>query len=348
MSSPLLDLASYVGQRSATFQFLLVDGPTGENLGEIHPLRDPAPVLSHDTTRTIKRDLSLSLGVVDSARINVIRNRVDVSMILGGVAYPLGRFLFADDTGNKKSSGVLRTEKLIDEMFVIDQKMERGFTATQTVDQSISTLLSEIPNLVLDIEASGLQATGSWPAGTSRAKVLGDLCTQGGYFSPWFDNSNVLRIIRSFDPADRLPTFDFDAGNSVIRDSIAETNDLLDAPNKFVVISNASTGADASVSAVGTYTVPNSAPHSIANRGFVIPDVRDIQLTSQSQAQIVAETIGITNTVFERTQLATAPDPRHDSYDVIQWDGEKWLELSWIMTLLEGSPMQHVMRKTYS
>ena len=348
MSSPLLDLAAYVGQRSATFRFQLVDGPTGENLGEIHPLRNSPPVLSHDTARTIKRDLSLSLGVEDSARINVIRDRVVVSMILGGVTYPLGRFLFADDTGNKKSSGVLRSEKLIDEMFVIDQKMERGFTATQTVDQSIITLLVDVPNLVLDIEASGLQATGSWAAGTSRAKVLGDLCTQGGYFSPWFDNNNVLRIIRSFDPADKIPTFDFDTGKSVIRDSIAETNDLLDAPNKFIVISNASTGANASVAAVGTYVVPNSAPHSIINRGFVIPDVRDMQLTGQNQAQIVAQTIGITNTVFERTQLATAPDPRHDSYDVIQWDGEKWLELSWSMTLLEGSPMQHLMRKTYS
>lgn len=348
MTSPLLDLAPYVGQRSATFRFQLVDGPTGENLGEIHPLRSTPATLSHDTTRTIKRDLSLSLGVADSARINVIRDRVVVSMILGGVEYPLGRFLFADDTGNKKSSGTLRTEKLIDEMFVIDQKMERGFTALGTVDQSIRTLLADVPNLVLSMEASGLESTGSWAAGTSRAKVLEDLCTQGGFFSPWFNNAGVLRIIRSFDPASRLPTFDFDAGNSVIRDSIAETSDLLDAPNKFVVISNASTGSNATVAAVGTYTVPNSAPHSIANRGFVIPDVRDIQLTSTNQAQIAAKTIGITNTLFERTQLSTAPDPRHDAYDVIQWDGQKWLELAWTMTLLEGSPMQHVLRKTYS
>lgn len=346
MTNPLLDMAPYVGQRSATFQFLLTDGPTGENLGEIHPLRGGN--LTHDTTRTIKRDLSLNLGVVDSARINPIRDRVTVSMILGGVSYPLGKFLFADDTGNKKSSGTLRSEKLIDEMFVIDQKMERGFTASGTVDQSIRTLLFDVPNIVIDMEASGLESTGSWPAGTSRAKVLGDLCTQGGYFSPWFDNRGILRIIRSFDPASKIPTFDLDAGKSVIRDSISETNDLLDAPNKFVVISNASTGSNATAAAVGTYVVPNSAPHSIANRGFVIPDVRDIQLSSVGQAQIVAQTIGITNTVFERTQLATAPDPRHDAYDVIKWDGEQWLELSWTMTLLEGSPMQHVLRKTYS
>lgn len=348
MTNPLLDLAPYVGQRSASFQFDLIDGPTGENLGQLNPIRASPASITHDTTRTIKRELSMSLGVADSARVNVIRARVEVSMLLGGMTYPLGRFMYADDTGDKRSSGTLHSGKLIDEMFVIDQKMENGFTSIGTVDQSILALLVDIPNLTIDMEASGLAAAGSWAAGTSRAKVLGDLCTQGGYFSPWFDNSGVLRIIRAFDPADKFADFDFDTGNTVIQNSIAETNDLLDAPNKFVVISNASTGADATVAAVGTYLVPNSAPHSIANRGFAIVDVRDIQLTNPNQAQIVAETIGISSTVFERVQLSTSPDPRHDSYDVIQWDGEKWLELSWSMTLQEGSPMRHVMRKTYS
>ncbi len=233
-------------------------------------------------------------------------------------------------------------------MFVIDQKMDKGFTSIGTVDQTILSLLVNIPNLTIDLEVSGLPATGSWAAGTSRAKVLSDLCIQGGYFSPWFDNNGVLRIIRAFDPADKIATFDLDAGNAVIQNSIAETNDLLDAPNKFVVISNASTGSNANVAAVGTYFVPNSAPHSVANRGFAVVDVRDIQLTNPNQAQVAAETIGLSNTVFERVQLSTAPDPRHDSYDVIQWDGQKWLELSWAMTLSEGVPMRHVMRKTYS
>ena len=348
MTNPLLDLAPYVGQRSATFQFQLFDGPTGENLGYLTPLRDSPASITHDTTRTIKRELSMSLVVEDSARVDVIRARVEVSMILGGVTYPLGRFLYADDTGDKRSSGTLHSGKLIDEMFVIDQKMDRGFTAIGSVDQSIANLLVNVPNLITDIEASGLPATGTWPSGTSRAKVLSDLCTQGGYFLPWFDNRGILRIIRAFDPANKFADFDFDTGNTVIRNSIAETNDLLDAPNKFIVVSNGTQGSDAGMPAVGTYLVPNSAPHSIANRGFAITDVRDIQITNPVQAQVAAQTIGISNTVFERVQLATAPDPRHDSYDVIQWDGDKWLELSWSMTLDEGAPMQHVMRKTYS
>ena len=348
VTSPLLDFSSYVGQRSATFQFDLVDGTTGENKGTLTPIRDSPASITHDTTRTIKRELSLNLGVVDGTRVNTLRDRVKVSMIIGGSSYPLGRFLWADDSRNKTSSGSIHNSKLIDEMFIIDQKMDLGFTAAGTVDQSIRNLLVNLPGIELDMEVSGVLATGSWTAGTSRAKVLADLCVQGGYFSPWFDNVGILRIIRAFDPADKIPTFDFDSGNRVIRDSISETNDLLEAPNKFVVISNASTGSSATVAAVGTYYVPSSAPHSIENRGFSIPDIRDIQVSNPQQAQLAAETIGISNTVFERVQLATPPDPRHDSYDVVFWDNQKWLELSWSMPLIEGAPMQHVMRKAYT
>ena len=37
-----IDLSPWVGQRSATFIFRLVNGVTGENLGEINPIRGNA------------------------------------------------------------------------------------------------------------------------------------------------------------------------------------------------------------------------------------------------------------------------------------------------------------------
>lgn len=351
--SPTLDLASYVGQRSATFVFRLLDGVTGENLGEIHPLRDSPPTLTHDTNRTVKRTLSpVNLGVDDSALIDPIRQRVDVAMLIKGVEYPLGRYMFSDVTRIQWTSGELASCSLVDEMFIIDQEMTDGFAAdtagSETVEEAIRRLLADFTGVTIHLEPSNLEAAGSWTAGTSRAKVLGDLATQGGYFQPWFDNNGVLRIVRSFDPADAIPTLDFDAGNQVVRGSIANTDDLLSAPNRFVVISNATRSSAANLPAVGVYDVPSSAPHSIANRGFVVPDVRDMQLRDSLQAQAVAEAIGIAQTIFERVELSTPPDPRHDSYDVIRWQGEQWLELSWSMTLTEGGDMHHVLRKAYS
>jgi hypothetical protein len=126
------------------------------------------------------------------------------------------------------------------------------------------------------------------------------------------------------------------------------TNDLLDAPNRFIVISNGAVSASAAaIPIVGRYDIPSSAPHSIANRGFVIPSVEERQLDTQAQADAAARNLGQRQTIFERTTLSTAPDPRHDGYDVIRWQGENWLELGWSLPMAEGAAMTHTMRKSY-
>lgn len=351
MSTASLDLEPWIGQRSATYRFALFDGVTGESKGDIHPLREDVPSLSHDTTRTIKRTLTMSLGVTDSALINPVRDRVRVYMVLGGVEYPLGRYMFSDSTVAQWTSGELASCSLMDEMFIVDQPMENAFsviTGYVDVNSTMARLMQPLPQITYDFEQASQSAAGGWAAGTSRAKVLSELCTQGGFFAPWFDNDGTLRAIQAFDPADKLPTIDLDEGNRVIRGTVANSNDLLDAPNRFVVISNGATGIQAQAPTYGIYDVPNSAPHSILNRGFVIPDVRDLQTATGSSATVAAKAIGIASTVFERVNLDTPPDPRHDSYDVIRWQGELWLELSWSMSLIEGGTMSHVMRKAYS
>jgi hypothetical protein len=128
--------------------------------------------------------------------------------------------------------------------------------------------------------------------------------------------------------------------------SVVESDNLLNAPNRFLVISN-SGDADAEP-IVGQFDVPSSAPHSIDNRGFVILDTRDLQSASTSQAFAMARTLALTNTIVEQREIATPPDPRHDSYDVVHWDGENWLEVAWSMTLIEGGSMSHVLQKLYS
>jgi hypothetical protein len=186
---------------------------------------------------------------------------------------------------------------------------------------------------------------GGWGAGTRRGQILEELSAQGDYFTPWMNNDGRFKMVRTFDPAGAVPQFDWDAGNKVIRDSIAKTSDVLQAPNRFVVISNS---ADASAAPVfGTYDVPPSAPHSITQRGFVIPAVFDLQIADTGQAEAAARNLGIRQTIFERYELATAPDPRHDSYDVIHWQGINWLELAWSITCLEGAPMRHIIRRSY-
>lgn len=356
---PALDLDPGYGQRAATYRFALTN-VTGDILEDLTPVRNSPPVLTHDTSRTVKRQVQgLNLGTYDSARINVITDRVLIYMVLGGVEYPLGRYMFADNTERLFTSGVLANALLMDEMNIVDQQLETSYSArvvqnsagnvstSTTCQQAIMDLLTGLP-ITYSIEPSAFYTIGSWAAGTNRGQPIEALSIEGDWWSPWFDNTGVMRFIRTFDPALVIPTFDFDAGNKVIRESIARSNDLLTAPNRFIVISNgAASSSSAATPIVGRYDVPSSAPHSILNRGFVIPSVTERQIDTQVQVTAAATNLGQRQTVFERTVLSTAPDPRHDGYDVVIWQGEPWLELAWSLPLLEGSAMTHSLRRAY-
>jgi hypothetical protein len=342
---PLLDLPPWVGQRQATFRFLRTDGVTGEDLGYIHPLRGAS--LTHDTTRTIKRQLSLSLGEEDTAVINGIRDRITVTMVFpDGSTYPLGKYMFTDSTRQVFTSGRLGQMALNDEMFLVDQSIGAGFNAFEfSTTTAITEILDPLP-VEMSIEASPFLSSQSWAIGSGRGSILEALAVTGDYFSPWFGNDEKIHFIRSFDPATKVPQFDWDEGNQVLRAGITETDDLLTAPNKFVVISN--TANDTTNAVVGIASVPPTAPHSFTNRGFEILQQEDLQLTDVDQALAVASNLANRQTIFERVSLTTAPDPRHDSYDVIRWQGDLWLELAWSMALTEGGGMNHLLRKAYS
>lgn len=342
---PLLDLDPWVGQRQASFRFELTNGVTGEKLGDITPLRTAQ--LTHDTSRTIKRQLDLDLGVRDMAAVNTLTDRVSPFMVFPtGAEYPLGRYMFTDASREFTTAGRMGNLVLNDEMFLVDQQIEAGILGTgKGIPSLISEVLGDLPITYL-VDPSPYTSSENWGIGSNRGQILESLSITGDYFSPWFDNSSVLRFIRTFNPADEIPDFNWDVGNKVIRSGILESDDLLTAPNRFIVISN--TAFDPSIEVVASADIPNTAPNSVTNRGFVIANVQDLQLSDNSQAAAVVNGIAQRMTTFERVGISTAPDPRHDSYNIINWQGEHWLELAWSMPLMEGRAMTHLLRKAYT
>lgn len=343
------NLLDTVAQRSCTFRFGLVNGVTGEVKEDLTPIRNAT--LTHDTTRTIKRQLSLNLGVYDTARIEPLVDRVLVYLVTAdGSEWPLGKYMFTDSSLAFTTAGGLANVVLNDEMFLVDQQISKGINGVGfSINATIATVMAEFPSIAFDAEASFFLGTQAWTTGSGRGQILSDLALAGDMFSPWFDNDGVLRFIRSFDPAAAVCDFDFDTGNSVMRAGIVETSDVLTAPNRFVVVSNTNgAGSNNTVPIVGQADVPVNAPNSFANRGFYIVKTEDLQLSSASQAQAVANNLAQRSTVFERVTLTTAPDPRHDSYNVIRWQEANWLELAWSMNLNEGSAMNHSLRKAYT
>jgi hypothetical protein len=339
------DLQPWVGQRSSSFRFNLINGLTGENRGTITPIRTAS--LTHNTTATIKRRLSISLGKVDTADIQPLTDRVDVEMILGdGSVWPLGRYMFTDQSNQVFTSGLLSNVVLNDEMFLVDQDIIVGYDATgKTTETAYREILAGLPITLRIEDAGGFTMSQSWGVGSSRGSMLNALAVSGDYFSPWFGNDTFMHLRRTFNPADEVPQFDWDSGNQVMREGIVETSNVLTAPNRFVVISN--TGAQLAP-VVGVATVPVTAPNSFANRGFYITDTQTLQLSDPSQAAAVARGLANRQTVFETVTVNTAADPRHDSYDVIFWRGSFWLELGWTMQMAPGGMMSHTLRKAYA
>jgi hypothetical protein len=360
-SDDLLDLAPYVGQVGCTFRFDVIDGPTGVRRGELHPIRDTVPTLEHDTTNTISRKVSnVTLGVGDAAWFRPLSDRVQVSMVLGdrnATTYPLGRYIVADDSAVRYSQGDQVPLTLYDEMFIVDQELERGFNAGgQPADVAITRLLDGLPVGDLDMDApNGPGATNAWGAGSSRGTALTELATVGGYFKPFFNHAGRLRVRAAFEPGDRPADIDLDYPPRVYRETIVRQSDLITAPNRFIVRSN-STGSELGPEGeelpvpgpvVGIYDVPSSAPHSITQRGFVISKTVEAQVRTQTAAAVYARTMGVQRTIYERCEVTTPPDPRHDGYDVVQFDGVLWLEIGWSMPLVSGGGMRHTLRRAY-
>jgi hypothetical protein len=372
-----------IGQRRASFSFALVGIDGYRDPTPLTPLRGSNPSISHDTTRTVKRTLSLALGVDDTARFDPVYHRVEVAMTVGGVAYPLGRYMAADRTRVGSTGGDQASVAYTDEMAQVAVPLERGFSSPQAGNNGASNTGENIATLVrlllrrfrlfdprnewgavgtqtletggyipveIDVEPTPFLSATAWRAGTSGGQVLEDLAVVGDYWSPWLDNRGTFRMIRSFDPAapSVAPLADWDATDAPIRGSVSYTDDLLTASNRFVVISNKGAGANATREITGTYDTPADAPWSIANRGFVVPEIHDVQVASDTAATVVARNIGRRQQVFERAQVSTPPDPRHDSYDVIRWRGVPWLELAWTLQLTEGAPMTHTLRRAYT
>lgn len=362
MLSPdeLLNLDTWVGQVSCSFRFDVVDGASGMHLGTVTPLVESTPSLDHDTESTISRRVNgFTLGVADSAAINPLTDRIAIVMILGDAdrtEYPLGRYMFADITRARYSQGTETPSTLFDEMFIVDQALEAGFNARgEPVDVAIRRLLERLPIGAVLIDAVSQTSVNSWAAGTSRGSALTDLATAGGLFKPWFNNHNQLQAIRAFEPGAQVADIDLDDPPRVFRGSIAESDDLLSAPNRYVVVSNNTGGTmteDGEEQAppppvVGIYDVPSSAPHSITQRGFVIPKVVEAQVTTQTAAAVYARTLGRQRDVYQRVELSTPPDPRHDGYQVVKWDDRLWLETGWSMPLRSGGDMRHTLRRAF-
>lgn len=289
----------------------------------------------------------LALNRDDTAAFNSLTSRLEPFFLVGGEEFQVGRYVPSDWVRFPLSSGTTSSASFYDEGFIIDQQITNAFGANspsgEVVSSMIKRFLTFYPiNFYVEGVLPEYVSLGSWSAGTRGGFIIDQLALDGDYLPPWFDNSSVLQFKRNVDG--ELPSFDFDDGK-VIRDQIVESDNLINAPNRFVVVGNGANSLGKPL--IGIADIPSSAPHSIANRGFIVPEVNTRQVTSAGQASAIALNLSRNQTLVEQVELETTPDPRHDGYDVILWREKRWVEIAWTLPFSPSATMSHTLRRVY-
>lgn len=299
--------------------------------------------LSLDLTRDIPKAISGIVAgpdqwsVVDP-RVDQIRLWLDVD----GVANPMGYFVFSELTRQKNAvvdeagnAADLITTGLSDRCMLLNrntgagQSIAPGFDPSQEMIQLLSA--TTVPYSIAAAPNTSITSI-TWDGTTTDLAKIRELGTLAGHRPLWMDNNGVVRSVASqvidteiiplstLQPTDR---------------SISITEKFLTAPNRVIVSDN---GA-AAYAVRGQWDAPASAPHSMANRGYVQADVVEQQgLGSADHAQNVAATIGEQYTA-RSLSAKIVPTALLDGPQVIFYDGANWLVTGWSVDLTPGQLM---------
>lgn len=347
-TAELLDLE--VDHRSATFRFDLLSSD-GIALGQVDVQADRPPQVVNNINRPIKRSMrGLRIPSAAYAEIDTLTERIAPVMVLSnGAEFPLGVFLFADAARYRRTDSLDSDSVLVDQSLILDQATSTsiGYSAGASVRDAVVEQLAAAGFLTVSVDSSARTFGGpvAWPAGTSRLAVLNELAGMMGAYSPYFDNGGIATVRLVPDLATATPDLIYGEDGRIYADTIVETDDLLEAPNRYIAISSDATEEPV----VGVFDVPDDAPHSIANRGFAIASVRDVQGLENQAAAVDAARAAYAqdSSTFFWADFASAPDPRHDTFDIVAYRGVNYREQAWSLDLVEGAPMTHSLRRIY-
>jgi hypothetical protein len=346
----LLDLDG-ISQRAEKVTFEVLDSSLNVT-GTITPVHVGS--VENNATAAIKRRLTgFRLSATDYNAVNTLTDRIRPSWVLSdGRKFPLGLFLFADASSPRRSWGRELEATLVDQGLILSQPLSAtvGFPTGTSVAAAAGQVAALAGVMGAAIDASPVVTSSplAWPAGksgTTYSKVLDDLAALGGYYPAYFSNAGQLLLDTVVDVPTAAAALIYADGGRIVTDSIVEANDLLTAPNRYIVVDTSAT--DAPITA--TYDIPANVPYSATRRGFVIPRFVDAPgIGSQAAALVLAAQIADSDVAaFETVQFSGPADPRHDTFDVVSFRGVNYLEVGWRLNLAAGGPHDHQLRRVY-
>lgn len=331
-------------------------------LGELVVSSTEAPTIVNDTTRSIRRNIPRVVipprprEDVDSTRfyaedLDTLSMSVKPRHVLGdGTVSPVGTFIWGDDSQVQWSSGSPRICALTDLCTNLDQPLETsvGFGVGASVLDAIEEVLDDE-----NISTAGVDGTDAtfgvavgWAAGRDTTlTVLDGLCKNAGFLPPYYDNNGVLQCRIAPNVATATPEFAYGFGvGGVVPGSAVFSNDLLTAPNRYVVI-----GGNPDAELVGIFDVPDAAPNSFYNTGRIRRKSDTVQgISTQPQAdQAAAAAYASDISTYTWLSFDARIDPRHDTWNIVSYDGVNYREVGWTIHATPGGTMNHALRGTY-
>lgn len=363
-SAEILDLDTL--QRTEHYEFTLLDRALNQieidsDDGRLHPAAGSVPTIVSDGTAHITRSLQgVQLTPKDANLIDPIGHRLQVHHVLPEASdvthRSLGIFMFQETPRRISTRGRTTTFGMIDQSLILDQPRQyntavnTGFPALAGAELVAVTQGIPGDRIIADIDTTPVSANQAWRPGENALSIIREMAALGHPMFVYWTNDGYLRFRKIPDDLDVLtPDQIYTAGTSrrlrVLGDGYDETDDLWQAPNLYVV-----TNTDADNNLVtGEYRLPASAPHSIENRGFVVARVIEEQGTSTSDLLHLRAIYAYLqdNRAMKYIEFEGPADPRHDTYDIVEFMGDNYIELRWSLPLVHGGRMTHRLARLY-
>lgn len=262
--------------------------------------------------------------------------------------WPLGEYFFTNVTRRRQTTPRPESFTMWDGWFLLNQEMPMSFGVLPggKIVDALTQLIVNARVLHYDIEPSDAFVLDplNWPMTTQRGQIVRDLAALLGYVI-YFDASGVFRAHPPL-PLAEVDAHVYEIGDAsrVYDDTADEVDDLLSAPGVHRVVSVGPTRDEIT----GSATVPPSSPLYPGRRRVTITKTHRVQgVSSTDHATAMARSYASTDPrAYETVSFDAAPDPRHDTYEVVQYDGLQWRELSWTLRLTPAGPHSHTIART--
>lgn len=338
----LLDLPAGVGTVASQVRYELLT--EGEYAGTLHPR--VGANMTNDPTRAVPRQVtSVELTADEYADIDLFGDECRVVWVLSdGTEWPWGVFRFVDPVEQVATSGTSVRVSLFDRWVDLDQPVTHTVSVPPRgrYTDTIRQLVDEAAMDSGGVESSGARALDplNWQAGTPRGRIIRELATLAGHLPPYFDNTGVFRSR----PPEGLAEswghrYDLGTRSRVIAGSVKRPRKSVDAPGAHLVINSGPTVGPV----VGWATVdPDSPLHPLRRRATRV-EVHTVQgVESSAAAESLARLYAARETLdYDLLDFDSLPDPRHDTWDTVEFDTVNHREIAWSVNLRPEGPMTH-------